>query len=123
MLFLFGEEEQEDAVYISQREEEIPELNLNLGWKKLCRKLKTRNQDRMELEGQPLQGWRVDLEKSTCPRRSWSKYGTCVHFLAAIRVAGRDIPGVPAPKRSFLNRRRSVSRGRPGSAGPALAMA
>ncbi|KAF1773639.1 hypothetical protein GQ600_18810 [Phytophthora cactorum] len=54
--FLLGEEEQEDAVYISQCEEETPELNLSLGWKKLSRELKTQNQNRMELQGQPLQG-------------------------------------------------------------------
>jgi hypothetical protein len=44
------------------------------------------NYTRKEFEGEPVDGWPVDLVRQWCPCDYWYRFGACIHVLFALRV-------------------------------------
>ncbi|EGZ10343.1 hypothetical protein PHYSODRAFT_519571, partial [Phytophthora sojae] len=74
----------------------------------------------MEVLGQPVNGWEVDIALGWCPCNYHQKFGACVHLLFAL--SQRNYVG-PNGKRMMTNRRITRGKttvGRPRRNGPAL---
>lgn len=81
-----------------------------------------KNYGRMEVEGQPPDGWLVDIAQRWCACRFWFKFGTCIHLLHALSISDRM---TPSGKRMLVNRnasKKAAKRGRPRTNGPALSI-
>jgi len=85
------------------------------------------NYARKEVEGEPADGWPVDIRRQWCPCSYWFAFGACVHVLFAMRVTAH----VDGRGREVLISRRKRKRGgvavladigRPASVGPALSL-
>jgi hypothetical protein len=81
------------------------------------------NYARKEVEGEPLDGWSVDVQRQWCPCDYWFAFGSCIHVLFALRVTAH------VNSREVLISRRKRKRGeiavlpvigRPRTIGPAL---
>ncbi|KAE8916049.1 hypothetical protein PF003_g568 [Phytophthora fragariae] len=85
------------------------------------------NYARKEVEGEPLDGWPVDVQRQCCPCDYWFAFGACVHVLFALRVTAH----LDSSGREVLVSRRKRKRGevavlpdlgRPRAIGPALSL-
>ncbi|KAE8890988.1 hypothetical protein PF005_g8850 [Phytophthora fragariae] len=77
---------------------------------------------RMEVLGQPVNGWEVNIALRWCPCKYHQKFGACVHLLFAL--SQRNYVG-PNGKRMMANRRITRGKaiaGRPRINGPALSL-
>lgn len=59
---------------------------------------------RHECFNQPAQGWLVHTTRRSCDCNQWFKHGVCVHVIHACKIDLMECPGIPAPKRRFVNR-------------------
>lgn len=74
-------------------------------------KMGDRMKHRHECLNQPDLGWRVNTIRRDCGCDQWFKHGICVHVIHACLVDLKECPGLPQPRRRFVNRtvrRRSV---------------
>ncbi|KAF1794522.1 hypothetical protein GQ600_3401 [Phytophthora cactorum] len=68
---------------------------------------------RMLWEGMPRDGWIVDPASKPCQCRFNTKFAMCLHVIEAAKILGVPCPGMPKPKRGFVNRsQRNSSRKR-----------
>eukprot|EP00644_Phytophthora_capsici_P010694 jgi/Phyca11/104497/e_gw1.9.729.1 len=83
------------------------------------------NYARKEYEGEPFDGWPVNIQLQSCPCDYFFGFGACVHVLYALRVTAH----VDSSGREVLVSRRKIKRGavavlpdlgRPRDVGPAL---
>ncbi|KAE8899114.1 hypothetical protein PF003_g16963 [Phytophthora fragariae] len=65
------------------------------------------NYARKEVEGEPLDGWPVDVQRQCCPCDYRFAFGACVHVLFALRVTGH----IDSSRREVLISRRKRKRG------------
>lgn len=82
----------------------------------LLQKMGDQMKHRHECYNQPELGWQVNSLRRDCLCDQWFKHGVCVHVIHACMIDQQECPGVPRPKRRFVNptlrtRARSV-RGR-----------
>ncbi|KAG2907774.1 hypothetical protein PC119_g22955 [Phytophthora cactorum] len=64
------------------------------------------NYARMDLQGQQLGGWAVDLDNLWCPCNDWYAFGVCVHIMYALRLSEH----VDSRERSVLVNRNKCKR-------------
>ncbi|KAE9102615.1 hypothetical protein PF010_g14038 [Phytophthora fragariae] len=85
------------------------------------------NYARKEFEGEPADGWAVDILRQCCPCDYWFAFGACVHILFALRATAH----VDSSGREVLISRRKRKRGemtvlpdlgRPRTVGAALSL-
>ncbi|ETO73388.1 hypothetical protein F444_10632, partial [Phytophthora nicotianae P1976] len=50
------------------------------------------NYARMEREGQPQWGWKVDLNQRSCDCNYFFKFACCIHLLHALKLSGAAKP-------------------------------
>jgi hypothetical protein len=74
------------------------------------KRLGGRQKHRHECFNQPEQGWRVHSIRRSCDCDQWFKHGVCVHVIHACKIDLKECPGIPAPKRQFVNRTTRVRR-------------
>ncbi|ETO66065.1 hypothetical protein F444_16693 [Phytophthora nicotianae P1976] len=74
---------------------------------------------RMETEGMPASGWRVNVCALTCPCRFHMKFGICTHVLSALNARGHiDLSGRERLVYRGPNKKRTISSGRQGPGRP-----
>ncbi|RLN43882.1 hypothetical protein BBJ28_00026860 [Nothophytophthora sp. Chile5] len=65
------------------------------------------NYARKEYNGEPVDGWAVDVQNQRCPCQYWFAFGACIHLLYALRVTAH----VDTRGREVLISRRKRKRG------------
>jgi len=76
-------------------------------------KLGEKMKHKHECFNQPLDGWQVHSVRRECRCDQWFKHRVCVHVAHACTIDQKECPGLPKPKRRFVNptvrpRRRNV---------------
>jgi hypothetical protein len=61
-----------------------------------------------EMRSQPDAGWLVDLTTFQCPCSYWTKYGICVHVVAACSFTGTLMPNEAHPKQTLRSRNKDM---------------
>ncbi|KUF85685.1 hypothetical protein AM587_10000070 [Phytophthora nicotianae] len=65
---------------------------------------------RMLWDGMPKDGWIVDPASKSCQCRFNAKFAMCLHVIEAAKILGIPCPGMPKPKRKFVNRSQKSQR-------------